>query len=785
MPKPAPNRVRFGEFELNLDTGELAGNGGTVRLGEKPLRILVSLIEQGGQLVTREDLQKRLWQDDTFVDFEHGINTAIKLLRKTLGDSAEAPRYIDTIPRRGYRLMLPVEWINIAGNEIAADAGTRRAPSPESPQGWPRISTLASPPEEFSDKKPRLREPVAVSQPVIDPLLCEAPTDRRQPAEHGKDSPLDASGNSEPLPSPALIRSHLERVLHSPGFRASASICKLLRYTVEAVLGNNERNLKEYVIGLEVFDRGQHFDPGNDAIVRVLARKLRDKLDDYYQNEGVCDTMQIEFAKGGYVPSFTVRRASVPRTIVVLPFINLSPENDSSYFADGLTEELMHALIPIRELRVVARTSAFQFRNSSQDIRQIGRSLNAELILEGSVRLAGSQVRITARLESAVDGTQLWSGRYDRRLEELFQIQDEIARAIATTIKQTVSSFESSSAKSNPAPAAPGGNAAIDLEVMKLYLKGRYFWNLRTAAGFRKSVECYQQAITCQPRFSRANAGLADAYLLMMMHNLGNPRKLMSNARAAAVAALETAPESSQAHCSLAALHVLADWNWADAEAEFQRSIEIDPNYATAYHWRAMFCDIPQGRLDRALADIGKAEQLEPFSLPIVSDFGYVFYMSRRYEEAEAQCNAAIEISPSFYRTHIVLGRLYAAQQRYEKALAHLNRAFESMDGDAFRSQALGTLGFLYGRLGNREQTANTVAELEALDRRSFASPIDRAIVAVGAGDLDEALRHLTEAVHEKVGFLIFLGHEPLLDDLRPDPRFQRLSEGIFPPTVN
>jgi tetratricopeptide (TPR) repeat protein len=227
-------------------------------------------------------------------------------------------------------------------------------------------------------------------------------------------------------------------------------------------------------------------------------------------------------------------------------------------------------------------------------------------------------------------------------------------------------------------------------------------------------------------------------------------------------------------------VYALSDWNWAAADVEFQRSIDIDPNYATAYHWRGLMCDVPQDRMDRTLANMRKAEQLDPLSLPIVSDHGWLLYLARRFEEAETQYRAALEINSNFYRLHIFLGRLYATQQQYEKALAHLNRAFDSMDGDAFRSQALGTLGYLHGRLGNREEASKAATELEALGRRAFASPVDWAILAAGAGDLDAAFRHLTEAARQKAGFLVFLGREPLLDDLRCDPRFQRLEGEIL-----
>src|SRR5262249_14276384 len=275
----------------------------------------------------------------------------------------------------------------------------------------------------------------------------------------------------------------------------SVSVSRLLRYTVEAALRGEKDKLKEYVIGLEVFDRGEGFDPGHDAIVRVQARKLREKLDDYYRTEVAGDPVGIECPRGGYVPSFDAWTAPTVHTIAVLPFVNLSPENDSSYFCDGLTEELMHVLASVRELRVVARTSSFQFRSTNQEVPQIGRALNAELILEGSVRLAGDQLRVTARLASVAEGIQLWSRRYDRKLEHVFQIQDEITSSIVTTLQRTLASRELP-----PLPALD----TYDLEAFKLYLKGRYFWNQRTAAGFRSALDRFRQAIARDPRLSRA-----------------------------------------------------------------------------------------------------------------------------------------------------------------------------------------------------------------------------------------------------------------------------------------
>jgi len=575
----------------------------------------------------------------------------------------------------------------------------------------------------------------------------------------------------EQSPSPDAVRLQLEHVLRSAAFHGAVSVSRLLRYTVEAVLRGEKENLKEYVIGLEVFDRGDRFDPGRDAIVRVQARKLREKLETYYRTEGAEDAVRIEFPKGGYVPSFGAWTTPAVHTIAVLPFVNLSPENDSSYFCDGLTEELMHVLAGIRELRVVARTSSFQFRNTNQDVQQIGRLLNAELILEGSVRLAGEQLRVTARLASVAEGIQLWSRRYDRTLENLFQIQDEIADAIATTLQRTLASM------GGPPLASQD---TYDLEAFKLYLKGRHFWNQRTAAGFRNALECFQQAIARNSRLSRAYAGLAETYVLMMMHNLESPQRLMPKAREAALAALGIDSALPQAHSSLAAVHALFDWDLLAADAEWQRAIDVDSGYATAYHWRALFCDVPREKFDRALENIRKAEWLDPLSLPIANDIGFVLYWARRYGEAEAQCRSALELNPNFYRIRILLARIYAAQGRYSEAIEHCHDALRLMEGDAFRSQTLATLGFAHVRLGNSAQASNAAGELKCLAERSFASAFDLAILAVGAHDLDNAIEHLMEAARQKTGWILWLGCEPLLDDLRPDTRFLWLEHEIL-----
>jgi serine/threonine-protein kinase len=216
------------------------------------------------------------------------------------------------------------------------------------------------------------------------------------------------------------------------------------------------------------------------------------------------------------------------------------------------------------------------------------------------------------------------------------------------------------------------------------------------------------------------------------------------------------------------------------ADSEWQHAIELDPGYATAHHWRALFCDVPRGKLDLAVENIRKAERLDPLSLPIANDIGFVLYWARKYAEAEAQCRSALELNPNFYRIHILLARIYAVQGKYSAAIESCNCAFRLMEGDAFRSQILATLGFAHARLGNAAEASNVAAELKLLAERSFTSAFDLAILAAGAGNRDDAIESLTEAARQKTGWTLWLGCEALLDDLRSHPRFKQLEQEVL-----
>ena len=585
------------------------------------------------------------------------------------------------------------------------------------------------------------------------------------------------------MPPPDLsvdaVRAELARILESSLFASSTALSQLLRFTVEKTLAREADFLKEYCIATEVFHRKASFDPEADSIVRVQARKLRKRLLAYYEGPGRLDPVRIECTPGSYVPRFVEPapapppdRSGEPRIpIAVLPFLNLSPALESAYFCDGLTEELIYALSRNPSLRVVARSSSFQFKGSSQDVRLIGRKLGAEYVVEGSVRSSDRGLRVTAELVNVADGFQVWSQRFDRTLSDVFRIQEEIAHSIAGALCSSIPRSRAGAPAVRPAP---------DLAAYDLYLKGRYHWNQRTEEGFARAVQYYEQAILKDPAFAKAYAGLAETYVLMMMHNLAAPLVLMPKARTAALAALSIEPELASAHSSLAAVRMLLDRDPQAAESEWRHALRLDPDYATLWHWYGIFCLAPQGRAGEALDALRRAEALDPFSVPIANDVGFVLYYARRLDEAIAQCRKALSLNPYFYRAILVMGRALAAQARCAAAVEHCLSARAFMPGKAFLCQLLGTLGFSYAAMHSKESALAVLEELQALAATHFASPFEIAIIQAALGAHDEALDSLEQALEQRSGWAVMLPVEPLLDPVRNHPRFASMLHRLY-----
>jgi len=323
------------------------------------------------------------------------------------------------------------------------------------------------------------------------------------------------------------------------------------------------------------------------------------------------------------------------------------------YFSDGLTEEMISRLgnLDPQRLGVIARTSVMQYKRSQTRPDQMARELGVQYLLEGSVRRDSERVRITAQLVQVSDQTQLWARQFDRELTSLLTLQGEIAQAVASEIKLTLADTRWTGA------AASDALSSAEYEAYDLYLKGRYFWNKRTAQGFQQAIEHFGQAAAKDPTYARAYAGLADSYALMSSYGFAPAAELIPKARSAALRALELDERLAEAHTSLALISVNYDWDWETAEKEYRRAIQWDPNYATAHHWYAEFLGL-QGRFEEAFAESERARQLDPLSLIIAVDHAVVLYFARQYDRAIAQFRAVIAAEPNFPRAHMILTTL-------------------------------------------------------------------------------------------------------------------------------
>jgi TolB-like protein/tetratricopeptide (TPR) repeat protein/predicted Ser/Thr protein kinase len=455
-------------------------------------------------------------------------------------------------------------------------------------------------------------------------------------------------------------------------------------------------------------------------------------------------------------------------TIAVLPFTDMSPGKDQEYFTDGLSEELLNVLANVPGLRVAGRTSSFQFKGKNEDLRVIGQKLNVATLLEGSVRKAGNHVRITAQLVNVADGFHLWSETYDRELNDIFAVQDDIARSVSSALKVRLL------AKDEPPRAAEHGNA----EAFNRYLKGRYHWNERTPEGYRKAIGFFQEAIELDPSYARAYVGLADAHAFLEIVGVP-PRDRYQKAIGIVKKALEIDDSLGEAHASMALLIQDRDWDLAGAEQEYRRALELSPNYASAHHWYAELL-VQMGRFDEALDHYRRALEVEPLSSAIGSDFGIALYYARRYDQAIAELTKVIEADPKFSRTHHYLARVYAQRGQYREALDEQQKGWlvagDNPDGVAHRSAAIREALGRSGAPGFWQQ----LRKLE-VEKTNHPSDWEHDVAALYArlGDRDQALAWLERAYTKRTFELLFLKVAPEWDKLRGDPRFDDLLRRI------
>jgi TolB-like protein len=574
------------------------------------------------------------------------------------------------------------------------------------------------------------------------------------------------------------VREQAERVLRSAAFVDSARMTRFLRFALEETLRGNGASLKEIVIGAAVFDRGPDYDPRLDPIVRVEARRLRTKLRTYYETDGRTDALVIELPKGGYALTFRRQEAAVDlppvagkepegSTIAVLPFSNLSAESDNAYFSDGMTEEIIHALTRIEGLRVVAWDSAARMRDEQEDIGAIRRRLDVTHVLRGSVRRDGNELRISAYLVNASSGQYLWSQTWDREFRDVLAIQAELAVLIADTLKLHLLGAREAG------PVQP--------ECYQLCLRGRFYARERTPESLRRSVICFERATAMPNAPANAWAGLADAWTLCADYCLVSPGESIPKARAAAERALELDPLSAEAQAALGLILSLYDWRWADAESRFRRALELNSGYVNTHHWYAMDFLACLGRFDEAMAEIAIAVRLDPLSPILREGQAYLFTLSRRYDEAIEHFAGLHEMDPSFYKALTSMGRALLLMGRYDEAIGKLE-AGRALAGAV--PQVLGALGEAYGRAGRITEARGLLARLHEIAATEQAPASPFALIHLGLGEKDEALKWLETGVERHELPMAMLNVHPVYDDLRGEPRFRELVQRIGFPRV-
>ena len=632
--------VRFGTYEVSLQSGEVRKSGLRIRVQQQPMKLLQILLERPGEVVTREELRSRVWTDESFGDFDQAVNIAIAKLRNALGDSAENPRFIETLPKRGYRFIADVSVVD-------TDA---RPKKPGSTAG-------------------------------------DVPTHKDKDNEEKLQSArLEVAPERRPWPARWII----------------AALALLLSVPILSVW---------------------------------LLRS----------------------------------RGSAPtgiRSLAVLPLENLSGDAGQNYFADGMTDELITDLAQISALRVISRTSVMAYKGARKPLPQIARELNVDAVVEGSVLRSGDQVRITAQLIEAATDKHLWSRSYEGELRDTLALQSRVASAIADQIRINLTPQEQAALKNVK---------VVNPQAYESYLKGRYFWNKRTADGLKVALAYFNQAIEEDPKYAPAYSGLADTYALLgdWQYAVMTSKEAYPKAKAAAIKALELDSALGEAHNSLAFVLDGFDWDFDAAGKEFHRGIELNPGYATAHHWYAWHLSL-LGRYDEAIAEMKKAENLDPLSLIINADLAELLVLAHANDESIEQSRKTIEMDPNFALAHNQLAQAYLQKHLYDEAVAELQKAVQLSGGSP---TCIANLARAYAISGKRDETKRLLSDLKQRSNPNHSYAAEIAMIYASLGDKDQAMNWLEKGYDERFNPGVLL--RPGFDPLRSDSRFQNLVHRI------
>ncbi|MEY2546310.1 MAG: hypothetical protein QOG48_1427 [Verrucomicrobiota bacterium] len=502
----------------------------------------------------------------------------------------------------------------------------------------------------------------------------------------------------------------------------------------------------------------------NKSIVRRTGRKI------------VALTIAVAVVAAGLLVFQFVRArstsssaATIPnKSIAVLPFDNLSRDADNAYFCEGVQDEILTRLAKVADLKVISRTSTQHFKSAPENLPQIAKQLGVMHVVEGSVQKVGDQVRVNVQLINALNDAHLWAETYDRRLIDIFSVESEIAKTIAESLQAKLTRSEQSSIAKVPTD---------NPEAYELYLKGRFFWNKRSGVDLRKAIDYFQQAVAKDPNYALAYSGLADSYMLLPNYGGASAQESIAPGSAAVTKALALDDSLAEAHASQGLLDTL-ELRMEHAVVDFERAIELKPNYATAHHW-LMLGQLALGRFDQAIAEGKRAVELDPLSLIINADYSWTYACAHRFDEAEKHARKTLEIDPNFFLAHYYLGGILQRKGRLKEAIAEFQKAVE-LNNDAY---SIAMLGQAYARNGQREDAQKILARLTSEAKSRYIAPYAWALLYVGLGEKERALTELERAYQTgDNNYLFVIKVDPILDELRSEPRFNALVQKVIGP---
>jgi TolB-like protein len=460
------------------------------------------------------------------------------------------------------------------------------------------------------------------------------------------------------------------------------------------------------------------------------------------------------------------------KSIAVLPFVNLSNDPEQEYFSDGMTEEIINSLHLIKELKVAARTSSFQFKGKNVDLREVGEKLGVTTVLEGSVRKQGNRLRVTSQLINTEDGFNLWSERYDRKMDNLFAIQDEIAMAITQKLEVTLLDKHHEIISK----AHTENKQAYDL-----YLKGRFFWN-RKGQRLKKGLDYFQQAAAIDPQFAPAYSGIADAYAVLSFYCIMPSQEAMPKAREAAERAIELDPFRIEAHSVLFFIALFYDWNWQEARRIFNQASLINPGYAPIHYWYGFYLALVEGKFEEAIKEAEKATELEPFLAQSHNVLACMLFIGRRYEEAMRVCYVVTELDPGYFFPYWFLGTSCIQLKKIEEGIVHLKK---SVDLSARHVWPLADLCYAYALIGKITEAEEILNELVKRHTTESVSSFNFCAAAYELKQYDLAFEILEGQIEQKTSIIICCKEWPTFTSIRNDPRFKKMLEKIGFPDQN